>query len=66
MSWNFAAYSSIYQSDHFQLLREALKAEIEDNYINLYHLLSLAYNPTSIGNIKNLIQEGNDTDISLP
>jgi hypothetical protein len=31
----------------------------------LYHLLSLAYNPTSIGNIKNLLMEGSDTDISF-
>ena len=28
-------------------------------------MLSLAYNPTSIGNIKNMLLEGSDTDISF-
>jgi len=31
----------------------------------LYHLLALAYNSTSIGNIRNMIIEGSDTDISF-
>jgi hypothetical protein len=65
MSWNFAAYASIYKSDDFSMLSDALLAEISDNYSTLYHFLALAYNPTSIGNIKNLLQEGNDSDISF-
>ena len=52
-------------STGFVCLQEALESEIADNYITLYHLLSLAYNPTSIGNIKNLLMEGSDTDISF-
>jgi AAA family ATP:ADP antiporter len=65
MSWNFAAYSSIRNSRHFRLLKDALNSEIKDNYNTLYHLLALAYNSTSIGNIKNMLLEGNDTDISF-
>jgi ATP:ADP antiporter, AAA family len=65
MSWNFAAYSSISKSSRFSLLRDAFESEIADNYSTLYHLLSLAYNPTSIGNIKNMLLEGSDTDISF-
>lgn len=65
MSWNFAAYASLYKGTRFQLLTDALSAEIEDNYTTLYHLLALAYNPASIGNIKNMLQEGSDTDISF-
>ncbi|MBN1789687.1 MAG: hypothetical protein JW830_04260 [Bacteroidales bacterium] len=65
MSWNFAAYASIYKSPSFHLLSDTLRAEINDNYTTLYHLLALAYNPTSIGNIKNLLQEGSDSDISF-
>jgi len=64
MSWNFASYASIAKSSRFRLLQEAFESEIADNYIILYHLLSLAYNPTSIANIKNLLIEGSDTDIS--
>ncbi len=65
MSWNFAAYASIQKYKRFHLLHEAFHSEINDNYNTLYHLLSLAYNPTSIGNIKNMLVEGNDTDISF-
>jgi hypothetical protein len=65
MSWNFAAFASIHKYTRFHLLHEAFHSEINDNYNTLYHLLSLAYNPTSIGNIKNMLVEGNDTDISF-
>jgi ATP:ADP antiporter, AAA family len=65
MSWNFAAFASIQKYRRFHLLQEAFQSEIHDNYNTLYHLLSLAYNPTSIGNIKNMLVDGNDTDISF-
>jgi AAA family ATP:ADP antiporter len=65
MSWNFAAYASIRSFKHFSLIKDALTSEIKDNYSILYHLLALAYNPTSIGNIKNMLMEGSDTDISF-
>jgi AAA family ATP:ADP antiporter len=65
MSWNFAAYSNLGKSDRYTLLKEAFESEIAENYNTLYHLLALAYNSTSIGNIKNLLYEGSDTDISF-
>lgn len=65
MSWNFGAYSSIKEYSEFSQLSDALYAEINENYEMLYHLLALAYNPTSIGNIKILLNEGSDTDISF-
>jgi hypothetical protein len=65
MSWNFGAFASIRNHSEFNLLREALESEINENYETLYHLLSLAYNPTSIGNIRNMLYDGNDTDISF-
>ena len=65
MSWNFAAYASIRDYDEFTMLQDALDSEINENYNILYHLLSLAYNPTSIGNIKLMLNEGSDTDISF-
>ncbi|HEX2395096.1 MAG TPA: HEAT repeat domain-containing protein, partial [Bacteroidales bacterium] len=65
MSWNFGAYSSIKEYSEFNLLTDALHAEINENYDTLYHLLALAYNPTSIGNIKIMLSEGSDTDISF-
>ncbi|MBN1159565.1 MAG: hypothetical protein JXA61_09305 [Bacteroidales bacterium] len=65
MSWNFAAYTSLDNDKRFQLLKDALESEINENYSSLYHLLALAYNPTSIGNIKNLLTDGGDADISF-
>jgi AAA family ATP:ADP antiporter len=65
MSWNFTAYANLGKSDRYLLLKEALESEIEENYTTLYHLLALAYNSTSISNIKNLLYDGSDTDISF-
>ena len=65
MSWNFSTYASISNYNQYRLLKDALNTEIEDNYNTLYHLLALAYNSTSIGNIRNMIIEGSDTDISF-
>ncbi|MFO7370288.1 MAG: hypothetical protein R6X09_08475 [Bacteroidales bacterium] len=65
MSWNFAVFGIIRKYSQFTLLTDALSKEIKDNYNMLYHLLALAYNPTSIGNIKNMLLEGSDTDISF-
>ncbi|MBN2481441.1 MAG: MFS transporter [Bacteroidales bacterium] len=65
MSWNFAAHTSLAGNKRFQLLKDALESEINENYNSLYHLLALAYNPTSIGNIKYMLTEGGDTDISF-
>lgn len=65
MSWNFAAYSGIMHNNRVNLLKDAMRTEIQENYTALYLLLSLAYNPTSIGNIKNMLVEGSDTDISF-
>jgi AAA family ATP:ADP antiporter len=65
MSWNFAVYGSIRNYGQFKLLTDALVKEINENYNTLYHLLALAYNPTSIGNIKTMLVEGSDTDISF-
>jgi ATP:ADP antiporter, AAA family len=65
MAWNFAAYASLQRYRQFDILTGAMDSEIKDNYQTLYHLLALAYNPTSIGNIKNLLMGGNDTDVSF-
>jgi hypothetical protein len=64
MAWNFNAYHIISKSEKYLLLKEALESEIKDNYSILFHLLSLAYNTASISNIRNMLEEGNDTDIS--
>jgi AAA family ATP:ADP antiporter len=64
MAWNFSVYQEIKKSKRFALLFDAFESEIKDNYTVLYHFLSLAYNSASISNIRNLLNEGDDTDIS--
>jgi AAA family ATP:ADP antiporter len=64
MSWNLSALQSIGISNKESLIEKALNAELADNYRVLFHLLSLAYNSTAIANIRNLIMNGNDRDIS--
>ncbi|MBN2763626.1 MAG: hypothetical protein JXR41_11085, partial [Bacteroidales bacterium] len=65
MAWNYSVYQVLSKSNKFALLIEAFESEIKDNYNTLYHLLTLAYNTASISNIRNLLSEGNDTDISF-
>ena len=64
MAWNLSAVSGIDLINKFPLLHNALNAELDDNYRVLFHLLSLAYNSTAIANIRNLVSNGNDRDIS--
>ncbi len=64
MSWNLSVISAMGLTKKFPLLRNAINTELADNYRVLFHLLSLAYNSTAIANIRNLINNGNDRDIS--
>ncbi|MBP1668116.1 MAG: hypothetical protein H6Q21_482 [Bacteroidetes bacterium] len=65
MAWNFSVYQVLDKSKKFTLLHEAFDSEIKDNYNTLYQLLTLAYNSASINNIRGLLGEGDDTDISF-
>ena len=65
MAWNFSVYQVLNKSKKFNLLHDAFESEIKDNYNTLYHLLSLAYNTASINNIRNMLSDGDDTDISF-
>ncbi|MBN1416067.1 MAG: hypothetical protein JW973_13280 [Bacteroidales bacterium] len=65
MAWNYSVYQVLNKSRKFPLLHEAFESEIKDNYDTLFQLLALAYNTASINNIRNLLSEGNDTDISF-
>jgi HEAT repeat protein len=64
MAWNFSVYQVLDKSRRFAILLEAFDSEIKDNYNALYQLLTLAYNSASINNIRSLLTEGDDTDIS--
>ncbi|MBN2613371.1 MAG: hypothetical protein JXB00_17590 [Bacteroidales bacterium] len=64
MSWNLMVFESIpYDKKHLAVIK-AMRSEIEENYNMLFNLLALAYNSNSIANIRKLIEEGSDHDIS--
>ena len=65
MSWNYSALNRLKGSKKFRLLKDAFIAELNYNYRILYHLLSLAYNSNMVTNIRQLLIEGSDTDISF-
>jgi AAA family ATP:ADP antiporter len=64
ISWNLSVISVIGPRKKLPLIQNAINAELSDNYRVLFHLLSLAYNSTAIATIRNLINNGNDRDIS--
>jgi hypothetical protein len=64
VAWNFSVYLVLDKSKKFTLLQDAFDSEIRNNYNTLYNLLSLAYNSASINNIRSLLEDGDDTDIS--
>jgi hypothetical protein len=64
LAWNFSVYQVLDKSRKFAIMQDAFDSEIRDNYNTLYNLLTLAYNSASINNIRSLLGEGDDTDIS--
>ncbi len=64
IGWNYLIYTSLEENVTFSELRQAYIKEIELNYDLLFELLSLAYNPHSIREIRELITNGSQADVS--
>jgi hypothetical protein len=64
LGWNLLLYTTLPKEKKFHNLRIAFKREIDNNYHLLYELLSLAYNPRTINQIKELLEKGTQADIS--
>jgi ATP:ADP antiporter, AAA family len=64
MGWNMLLYTTLPSEKKFLNLRMAYRTEIDKNYHLLFELLSLAYNPRTINQIKGLIEKGSQADIS--
>lgn len=61
--WNLAALNELPEETHFQILKEALREEIKDNYDHLTLLLSLLYDPESVQLVKENIEAGTPDSI---
>lgn len=64
MGWNMLIYTTLPNEKKYYNLRIAFKREIDKNYHLLFELLSLAYNPRTINQIRELIEKGSQADIS--
>jgi ATP:ADP antiporter, AAA family len=64
IGWNYLIFTSLPGKKKYQELISAYHKEIEMNYDLLFELLSLAYNPHSIREIRELIVKGSQADIS--
>ncbi|MBN2350689.1 MAG: hypothetical protein JXJ22_17765 [Bacteroidales bacterium] len=64
ISWNLSAYYTIGRAKNYRLLSQAFLSEINKNYLNLYNLLSLAYNANTIASLKEKIEHGDQSDNS--
>lgn len=50
--WNMSAYLDLEYTEASAILLTAMKSEIESNYANLFKILSLLYDPRTVGLIK--------------
>lgn len=64
LGWNFLIFTTLPKKEKFINLRMAFSEEIEMNYNYLFDLLSLAYNARTLKEIRDLIDMGNEADIS--
>lgn len=64
IGWNYLILISLPRKEKYNDLRQAYSDEIELNYDLLFDLLALAYNPNSIGEIRELLTNGSQVDIS--
>ena len=63
--WNLAALDELPEEPRFQILREALKEEVSDNYDQLFMLLSILHDPRSIQLVRENLESGDPDNIAF-
>lgn len=63
--WNLAALEELPKADQFKFLREALHEEIIQNYDQITMLLSILYDPQSVGLVRENIESGDPDNIAF-
>jgi ATP:ADP antiporter, AAA family len=63
--WNLAAMDELPEEPHFQFLREAIKEEVNDNYDQLFMLLSIIYDPQSVQLVRENLESGDHDSIAF-
>jgi len=63
--WNLAALHELPEGKEFFFLREALQEEVQDNYDQIYILLSILYEPRSVQLVRENIESGDPDNIAF-
>jgi ATP:ADP antiporter, AAA family len=63
--WNLAALNELPDEPHFTFLREALKEEVNDNYDQLFMLLSILHEPQSVQLVRENLDSGDPDNIAF-
>jgi hypothetical protein len=63
--WNLASIHELPTTEHFFFLREALKEEVEDNYDQIFMLLSIINDPQSVQLVRENLESGDPDNIAF-
>jgi AAA family ATP:ADP antiporter len=63
--WNLAALDELPDEPRFKILKEALKEEVNDNYDQLFMLLSILYHPQSVQLVRENLESGDPDNIAF-
>lgn len=63
--WNLASIIELPETEHFDILREALQEEVADNYNQIIILLSIIYDPQSVQLVKENLESGEPDNIAF-
>lgn len=63
--WNLAALTEIPKEDYLQPVRNAIHEEVDQNFDNIYSLLSFIYEPQSIQLVRDNIEVGTNEGIAF-
>ncbi len=63
--WNMAAVTELPDNDFFKYLREALQEEVQQNFDQIYILLSIIYDPQSVQLVRDNIESGDPDNLAF-
>lgn len=63
--WNLAALDELPEEPRFAILKEALKEEVNDNYDQLFMLLSILHDPQSVQLVRDNLESGDPDNIAF-
>jgi AAA family ATP:ADP antiporter len=63
--WNMAAITELPESEYFKFLKEALQEEVQQNFDQIYILLSILYDPQSVQLVRENMESGDPDNLAF-